>query len=409
MGWDLNKVSHKMPKGTIKGKGKQKPDGNQVDTTQEHAKIKEAQNLLKQEMQNLESQLASRLEDQKEEDQATSAESPSGEKKEIENIKKELAQVKKKQEEAKCILAGMDEKLKAVSDKVDVFSDGLTEKICSTMSKAAYDNMETLHRAVKKDIVTHQVNTAQEHAKFKEEQNLLKQDMKNLEAQLAESKSCLEDQDQRIKAMEQLWKKEKEEHDQSWREELAEVAKLKDIVTKLEIGVEDLRKNTAWTPQFLPSIPNEFQLRERKKNNLIIFGLPENTTDQNSSQESPMDNLFQDLCIGNSSHYPCFRVGNFSSERYRPLVVRLPNAVIKNDILIKAKMLKGNEKWRGVSITHDLTKVQCAEEKTKELLLRQEAVKKNECLSPEDKMTKIWKVVGGRGSRALALRPLASN
>ena len=75
-------------------------------------------------------------------------------------------------------------------------------------------------------------------------------------------------------------------------------------------------------------------------------------------------------------------------------------------ILIKAKMLKGNEKWRGVSITHDLTKVQCAEEKTKELLLRQEAVKKNECLSPEDKMTKIWKVVGGRGSRALALRPL---
>ena len=48
---------------------------------------------------------------------------------------------------------------------------------------------------------------------------------------------------------------------------------------------------------------------------------------------------------------------------------KLPNAIIKIDILAKAKMLKGNEKWKGVSITHDLTKMQCAEEKTNELLL----------------------------------------
>ena len=95
-----------------------------------------------------------------------------------------------------------------------------------------------------------------------------------------------------------------------------------------------------------------------------------------------------------------------TSQNYQPLVIKLPLAIIKNDILAKAKMLKGNKKWKGVSITHDLTKMQCAEEKTNELLLRQEAVKRNEGLSPEEKLTKIWKVIGGRGSRALAFRPL---
>ena len=157
------------------------------------------------------------------------------------------------------------------------------------------------------------------------------------------------------------------------------------------------------SPQILSSVPNEFHLRERKKNNLIIFGLGESNEALN---EEVVDDLFHDLgTVITSDEYQCFRVGKYNSQNYRPLVIKLPNAIIKSDILAKAKMLKGNEKWKGVSITH-MTKMQCAEEKTNELLLRQEAVKRNEGLSPEEKLRKIWKVIGGRGSRALAFRPL---
>ena len=181
--------------------------------------------------------------------------------------------------------------------------------------------------------------------------------------------------------------------------------KLKDLVAKLETGMDELRKNSAMSPQILSSAPNEFHLRERKKNNLIVFGLRE--SDEARNEEVVIDDLFHDLgTVITSDEYQCFRVGKYSSQNYRPLVIKLPNAIIKKDILAKAKMLKGNDKWKGVSITHDLTKMQCAKDKTNELLLCQEAVKRNECLSPEEKLTKIWKVVGGRGSRALVLRPL---
>ena len=228
-----------------------------------------------------------------------------------------------------------------------------------------------------------------------------KQEIKSLEAQLAASRNYLEEQDKRIMNVERMWQEEKQKYDQSSKDDFEN---LKDLVAKLETGMDELRKNSAVSPQILSSAPNEFHQRERKKNNLIIFGLGESNEALN---EEVVDDLFHDLgTVITSDEYQCFRVGKYNSQNYRPLVIKLPNAIIKSDILAKAKMLKGNEKWKGVSITHDLTKMQCAEEKTNELLLRQEAVKRNEGLSPEEKLRKIWKVIGGRGSRALAFRPL---
>ena len=75
----------------------------------------------------------------------------------------------------------------------------------------------------------------------------------------------------------------------------------------------------------------------------------------------------------------------------------------KNEILIKAKNLMGSEKWKQVVITHDLTKMECLEEKNRELQLRQEAAAKNTALSEEQKNAKYWKVIGGRGRRHVAL------
>ena len=323
----------------------------------------------------------------------------------IENLRKELSQVKKIQEVTNSVFADMRKEISSVGGKVNNLMECIGEEVNSMVSKAVtkavLDNGGIAAEAMKKHWASHLLGIAKEQVEMNEGQNLLKQEIKSLEAQLAASRNCLEDQDKRIMNLERMWQEEKQKDDQSSKDDFEN---LKDLVAKLETEMDELRKNSAMSPQILSSVPNEFHLRERKKNNLIIFGLGESNEALN---EEVVDDLFHDLgTVITSDEYQCFRVGKYNSQNYRPLVIKLPNAIIKNDILAKAKMLKGNEKWKGVSITHDLTKMQCAEEKTNELLLRQEAVKRNEGLSPEEKLTKIWKVIGGRGSRALAFRPL---
>ena len=310
----------------------------------------------------------------------------------IENLRKELSQVKKIQEVTNSVFADMRKEISSVGGKVNNLMECISEEVNSMVSKAVtkavLDNGGIAAEAMKKHWASHLLGIANEQVEMNEAQNLLKQEIKSLEAQLAASRNCLEDQDKRIMNVERMWQEEKQKHDQSSKDDFEN---LKDLVAKLETGMDELRKNSAVAPQILSSAPNEFHLRERKKNNLIIFGLGESNEAPN---EEVVDDLFHDLgTVITSDEYQCFRVGKYNSQNYRPLVIKLPNAIIKSDILAKAKMLRGNEKWKGVSITHDLTKMQCAEEKTNELLLRQEAVKRNEGLSPEEKLTKFGKLL----------------
>ena len=98
-----------------------------------------------------------------------------------------------------------------------------------------------------------------------------------------------------------------------------------------------------------------------------------------------------------------FRIGR-SLEKCRPLIVKLRNQEEKAEILFKAKGLKNNQNWEGVSITHDLTKQQCLAERVKEMELRKEAEEKNCRLLEDEKLAKVWRVVGGRGTRRVVLR-----
>ena len=101
-----------------------------------------------------------------------------------------------------------------------------------------------------------------------------------------------------------------------------------------------------------------------------------------------------------------YRVGKAAANR--PLIIKLSKFETKNHILQQAKNLKGNKKWHGIGITHDLTKIEYAEEKFRECHLRFEAEKRNNWLSSDEKMLKFWKVVGGRGKRHLTLYHLST-
>ena len=118
-------------------------------------------------------------------------------------------------------------------------------------------------------------------------------------------------------------------------------------------------------------------MRVRKKNNVIIFNLLESNPSE-SAEETEMKvlSLFHDLDIPITDIKSMFRVGRPSAVRTRPVMIKLTSANTKRELLLKAKNLKGNASWNGVVITHDLTKMQCLEDKNFELRLRHESEKK---------------------------------
>ena len=144
----------------------------------------------------------------------------------------------------------------------------------------------------------------------------------------------------------------------------------------------------------------EQQLQERKKNNLVVFGLQEDQQDDVSQLRALLSSLGADIDVVNTQFFWTGR----NLKKPRPLIVKLRNQEEKAEILFKAKRLKNNQNWQGVSITHDLTKQQCQEEKIVELELKKKAEEMNCQLLENEKFEKFWKVVGGRGTRRLVLR-----
>ena len=54
-------------------------------------------------------------------------------------------------------------------------------------------------------------------------------------------------------------------------------------------------------------------------------------------------------------------------------------------------------------ITHDLTKIEYLEEKQREFQLKKSAEERNQKLTESEKKLSLWKVIGGRGRRHIAL------
>ena len=143
--------------------------------------------------------------------------------------------------------------------------------------------------------------------------------------------------------------------------------------------------------------PYELQLRERKKNNLIVFGLSEDESNDLHHLKALFSNLGAGVNVDDTQY---FRTGR-KTGKCRPLVVKLKNPEEKAEVLFKAKGLKNNRVWKGIAITHDLTKEQCQVEKVREAELWREAKEKNCHLLCDDKS--VWRVVGGRGTRRVIL------
>ena len=321
---------------------------------------------------------------------------------EMEGVKNELGNLRKMIEVEKgnrIEMQGAMQQLARLGDGVEKMESKLDSVL--KVPTQSLKELDSQLSSFKTQIVNQQVNV-------KKELCLLQKRMEKMDAQLKEAKQILDRLEKRILKLEMDSKDEKERilRLENKFDEAEAAATLR--AERFETKLENFNRNASLVGS--PStnlMPNEFQLREKKRNNLVIFGLLENKNQPDSQQDkSRIQSLLHDLAIDCNSLQDnhLFRVGRYASEKCRPIILKLQNAEVKQEILAKAKNLKGNDEWKGVGITHDLTKLQCAEVKARELQLRNDAYMKNKQLSDEDMLTKIWKVVGGRGARHVALK-----
>ena len=159
------------------------------------------------------------------------------------------------------------------------------------------------------------------------------------------------------------------------------------------------------------SVHAEVEEIEKKKCNMIIFGLGEcSFEDKNArkkDEKEKVDQLLQEIDFSDRADIQTtFRVGSKSTGKTRPLVVRFDCPEIRNAILKKAWNLKGKDKYHNVFLAEDLTRAQYASDKEKERQLKEEANKRNAELPEGSKKDIGWRVIGGHGNRCLAQRPL---
>ena len=117
----------------------------------------------------------------------------------------------------------------------------------------------------------------------------------------------------------------------------------------------------------------EFEEREYRRDNLMVFGLPEISDSLSQRREHDSANLwrmFQMIKVSYNTVIEHHRVGKISSGKIRPLKVKIRDRTAKMEILRRAKDLRVSGDFKKVFIGNDMTKRQQEQYQTlkKELL-----------------------------------------
>ena len=156
-------------------------------------------------------------------------------------------------------------------------------------------------------------------------------------------------------------------------------------------------------------ILEELHEQERRKKSIIIFNLAEQSSPSNSKAENYQKELklITELCVdmqildstNDRINIRFTRIGkNPNPGSPRPMKVTFGYTAIREQVFHAAANLKGNEKWKNVSINLDLTKAQLKIAKRKTGELFELAKIKNESRSDEDKNNGVlFKVRGHYG------------
>ncbi len=176
----------------------------------------------------------------------------------------------------------------------------------------------------------------------------------------------------------------------------------KDNIALVKADVEKMKENSSAVQS--QTVFDELEQREAKKLNLVIFSLDEQDSELRPLERKQLDTetvtkIFQDLgCQIDAENDIKFisRVGEYVSNKSRPLTVGF-KAEDKKDKILKSAWKLAKSRYKHISISPDLTKMQV--EKEKELIGKAKDL--NSKLTPEEAKNFHWKLVGKKGQRQI--------
>ena len=140
----------------------------------------------------------------------------------------------------------------------------------------------------------------------------------------------------------------------------------------------------------------EFSEMEAKRNNIVVFGVPEPSS---SNGESPRDKDVKvidgilEKIIGEKIAFDLkFRIGQKQDGKVRPIVISMRNIGDKESVLKNANRLRDHQTWSKIYLKPDLTKSQREFVKAQEAELKVEAARRNSLLKNGESWE--WKIRG---------------
>ena len=140
------------------------------------------------------------------------------------------------------------------------------------------------------------------------------------------------------------------------------------------------------------SICDELQLRQRKRRNLVIFGLNESNADRED-----VDALVRDVGVVANVN-SVYHVGATVENRPRPLVVQFAMEYNRDQVNNNLRNLKGQTKWNQISVVPDMTKMQ----RIQEMIIYKQLIEEIKQKNAENTQNGVWKIVRSRGNRRIA-------
>ena len=183
-----------------------------------------------------------------------------------------------------------------------------------------------------------------------------------------------------------------------------EIDEVSASVEELKKDVEEM-KSTQSNSESSSTVFAEIRDRDSRKDNLVIYDLPEpagdNSRDRIENDREQFCNLMSSIDVTvNVDNDVKFmkRLGKYVNERKRPLLVGISSQNVKESILQNApKLASQHGTTSQINITRDLTKMQRDEESK----MKRDAEARNAQLSEADKKNFQWKVIGRRGERRM--------
>jgi hypothetical protein len=128
---------------------------------------------------------------------------------------------------------------------------------------------------------------------------------------------------------------------------------------------------------------SELQEREKRKKNVIIYGVPESTslnlTDKKAEDETKIKLILTAIDKSDVSPVYSRRLKSKDSSKPGPLLVELSDTSLRNPVLLAAKKLRENDNYKSVYISPDLTEA----ERQLDYKLRQERNRLNSALGAD--------------------------